>query len=430
MKPIIQSSESKIEITRLSSGLTVITDKMPDVRSATLGFWFKRGSRNEPGHLNGICHFIEHAVFKGSRKRDALEIAVESDRLGGNLNAFTSHEETAFLIKVVDQKIPQAFDLIADMIVNPIFDERELSRERRVIIEEIKMVEDSPEDILAELFLAKFFPANTLGLPIEGTRQTVKTFKSEPVRRFHAENYTAENLVITSAGNVDHKEIVKLADRFFPTAETSAAVADFKKPESASPILLKKKQNLEQTHLIIAVPWISSGDERRYAASLFTSILGDGNSSRLWQNIREKRGLAYSVGAGADSFADSGLFSIYAGTSPANLGEVIDLAVGEIRRIKRDGVSLDELNLAKEQTVASILLGLESTAARAESLAHHEMVHGRQIPVEETLRKIEAVSIDEIKELVGEYFHTEKISLAAIGNLKGLRVPRERLDVS
>ncbi|MEZ5429296.1 MAG: pitrilysin family protein [Pyrinomonadaceae bacterium] len=418
-----------IKTSRLSSGLTVITERMPDVRSATLGFWFKKGARDEPADLNGICHFIEHAVFKGTEKRSALEIAIETDRLGGNLDAFTSHEETAFVIKAVDKNIGQAFDLIADMLVNPRFDERELRRERNVIIEEIKMVEDTPEDHLTELFMSRFFTKHPLGRPIEGTRRTVRTFKSEIVARFHADNYTPENLVITCAGNVRHDEIVGLAEKFFAGGKRNPK-SEIRNPKSTPSILLKKKENLEQTHLIIAFPWISADDERRYAASLLTGIFGDGNSSRLWQNIREKRGLAYSVGAGTDSFADCGVFSIYAGTSPEKLPEVIDLSVKEIRRLKREGVSQDELKLAKQQTTVSILLGLESSAARAEVLAHNEMTHGRQIPVEETLQRIESVRAEEIQSLADEFFQTEKIALAALGNLNGLRVKRNRLDVS
>ena len=423
--------KDSIQKTSLENGLIIITDKMPDVRSATLGFWFKKGSRNEPEHLNGICHFIEHAVFKGTEKRSALDIAIESDKLGGNLNAFTSHEETAFLIKVVDEKIAPAFDLIADMLANPLFDESEMRRERGVILEEIKMVEDTPEELLTELFLRDFFPKHALGLPIEGTRKTVKSFKGEIARGFHRQNYTPKNLIIACAGNVSHKEIVELAEKFFAERTTSKErQIKNNEPKADAPILLKKKSNLEQAHLIIAVPWINAKDEKRYAASLLTSILGDGNSSRLWQNIREKRGLAYSVGASGDSFDDCGIFSIYAGTSPEKLSEVIDLSIGEMREIKRSGVKIEELNLAKEQTIASILLSLESSSNRAENLAHNEIVHGRQIPVKETLRKIEKVELEEIQLIAKDFFQTEKIALAALGNLNGLKVKRERLDVS
>ena len=293
------------------------------------------------------------------------------------------------------------------------------------------MVEDTPEELLTELFMKDFFPKHPLGLPIEGTRKTVRSFKGEIAAKFHSENYTPENLVITCAGNVSHKKLVELADKFFENGKKKKnPQSAVRNPRSNASILLKRKRNLEQTHLIIAVPWINATDDKRYAASLLTSILGDGNSSRLWQTIREKRGLAYSVGAGNDSFKDCGVFSIYAGTSPEKLSEVIDLSIKEIRKIKKSGVTSDELNLAKEQTVSSILLGLESTAARAENLAHNEMVHRQQIPVEETLQRFEKVEAEEIQAIAHEFFQTEKITLAALGNLNGLRVKRERLDVS
>ena len=423
--------KENVKTTRLENGLTILTDKMSDVRSATLGFWIKLGSRNEPENLNGIFHFIEHAVFKGTPTRSSLDIAVESDRLGGNFNAFTSHEETAFIIKVVDKNIAKAFDLLADVVLNPVFDEKELKRERGVIFEEMKMVEDSPEELLGELFLDKFFPNHPLGLPIEGTRKTLKNFDNATTAKFHAQSFTPENLIITVAGNVEHAQIVELAERFFSSkSEVRSPQSEVRSPKISSPILLKKKKNLEQAHLIIAAPWLESKSEKRYAASLLTSILGDGTSSRLWQNVREKRGLAYSVGASANSFDDCGLFTIYAGTSPANLGKVIDLSIGELRKIRRDGVTDEELELAKEQTVSAILLGLESTSFRAETLAGNEMVHGRQISLEETLEKFENVRAEEIQELANEFFQTENIALAALGNLNGLKIKRERLDVS
>ncbi|MCW5959507.1 MAG: insulinase family protein [Pyrinomonadaceae bacterium] len=423
-----------IKTTRFENGLTVITETMPDVRSATLGFWVKLGSRSESPELNGICHFIEHAVFKGTSRRSALDIAIESDKLGGNLNAFTSHEETGFIVKVVDDRIEQAFDLIADMLTAPRFEEKEMRRERGVIIEEIKMVEDSPEDLLTELFLSKVFPGHPLGRPIEGTKKTVRSFTGEKAAAFHSANYSSGNILIACAGNVDHDRIASLAERSFPASRNGLKKNGLQKSEQkpvlATPIVLSKKRNLEQTHLIIASPWIAAGDKKRYAASLLISILGDGNSSRLWQNIREKHGLAYSVGANSDSFSDCGIFSIYAGTSPENLGEVIDLSIGEIKKIKRSGVSTDELSLVKEQTIASVLLSLESSASRVETLAHNEIVHGRQIPVEETIAKLEAVSTDDVTAVANEFFQTENISLAALGNLNGIKVDRDRLNVS
>jgi len=426
--------KENIKVTRLKNGLTILTEKMPDVRSATLGFWIRKGSRHEPARLNGISHFIEHAIFKGTQKRSALDIAIETDRLGGNLDAFTMHEAVGFMAKVVDTQISSAFDLIADMLVNPVFDEDELRREQKVIIEEMKMVADSPEDFLSEIFTKEFFHDNALGLPIEGTQKTVKTFNQETTRRFHERNCRAENIIVASAGNIKHKQIVELAERFFgqksKVRNRKSESQNFFVPKSAAPIIIKNKKNLEQAHLIIAAPWISATDERRYAASLLVGILGDGNSSRLWQTIREKNGLAYSVGASATSFQDCGVFSIYAAASPEKLAEVVDLSVSEIRKIKYEGISREELNLVKEQTTASILLGLEDSSIRAGNLAHNELTHGRHISVEETLREIEAVSEEQIQAIAREFFQTKKLAVAALGNLDGLKIGRERLDVS
>jgi len=423
--------KENIQTTTLENGLIVLTDKMPDVRSASLAFWFKTGSRHEPEELNGISHFIEHAVFKGTEKRSALEIAVEIDRLGGNFDAFTSHESVGFGLKVVDKQLPQAFDLLADMLTNARFDEKELRRERRVIVEEMKMVEDTPEEFLGEIFQQNFFPDHALGLPIEGTRKTVRRFNRETAANFHARIFQPKNLVIAAAGNVAHAEIVRLANRIFSSNKSSTEnpKSKIQNPQIAAPILVQKKRELEQAHLIIASPWIESKSEKRYAAHLLESIFGSGTSSRLWQTVREKRGLAYSVGASGVSFEDCGVFSIFAATSPEKLVEVIDLSISEIRKIKKSGVSDEELKLAKDQAVASILLGLEDSGARAGNLAQQAITFGKTIALEETLNKIEAVSAEDVQQLANEFFQTEKIALAALGNLKNLKIERERLDV-
>jgi predicted Zn-dependent peptidase len=431
--------KENIEITRFTNGLAVLTEKMPDVRSATLGFFFKKGSRHEPAKLNGISHFIEHAVFKGTEKRSALDIAVETDRLGGNFDAFTMQEMTGFAMKTVDKDLPRAFDLLADMLTNPRFDETELEREQQVIVEEMRMVEDSPEEYLGELFNQAIFPQHPLGMPIEGTEKTVRAFNHRVTDEFHKQVFQPENLVIAVAGNIEHAPIVELAKRFFGRQKAkggrrrTAAAAEFEDsaaPELSAPILLKKKRGLEQAHFVLATPWIDARSERRYAAHLLENILGNGTSSRLWQTIRERHGLAYSVGASGVSFLDCGFFSVYAGTAPNQIGKAIDLSVAELKKIKREGVSAEEIELAKQQSVATILLGLEDSSNRAANLAQQEITFGKQIPLEETLRKIEQVRAEEIRELAQEFFQTERIALAALGNLNGLKIERERLDVS
>ena len=434
-----------IQETRLPSGLTILTDRMPGVRSATLGFFFRVGSRHEPRELNGISHFIEHTVFKGTARRTAFDIAIEQDRLGGNLDAFTTHEETGFAIKVIDDQLPRAFDLIADMLVNPRFDESDLESEQRVIIEEMKMIEDSPEEYLGEIFSEAFF-GNThpLGISIAGTPETVRSFNHEITRNYHERAFNAANLVITAAGNVDHSQIVELAsEALFSTQSTqrtqskeiseisaiSAASALNNPPTMAAPIVIKQRADLEQAHLVIATPFISATDDRRYAADLLANIIGGGTSSRLWQKVREERGLAYNVGASASMYQDCGVFSIFAGSSPEQTREIIDLSIAEMRSVVADGVTEDELDLAKQQSRASILLSLEDSASRAAALAQSEMVYGRQIPVEETLANIDAVTTDDIAAIAEEFFTTEKVAFAAIGDLLEDAISRDDLRI-
>jgi predicted Zn-dependent peptidase len=424
--------------TKLDCGATVLTEHMPGLRSATVGIWIKRGSRHETPDFNGICHFIEHAVFKGTGRRSVMDIAIESDRLGGNFDAYTSHEMTGFALKVVDRAVAQAFDLLSDMLLSPRFDEQELEREQKVIIEEMKMVEDSPEEFLGELFHAAFFPDHALGRPIEGTPDTVASFDRARTIEFHAAAYHPRNFVIAAAGQVSHAQLVELAESAFAACERTAAAnvhhasqaePDAVPPRHAAPILLQRKRELEQAHLILATPWPSARDDDRYAASLLGSVIGGGTSSRLWQRVREERGLAYSVGAAASGFTDAGVFQIYAGTSPSQLDEVLSLALAELRRVVHEPVGEEELQLAKDQAVASILLGLESTSARAGSLARQEMTHGRRISPDEIIARLEAVTPEDMQQVARARFTSGSLALGALGNLNGFKVERSRLEI-
>jgi predicted Zn-dependent peptidase len=421
----------QVQLTRLPNGLTVLTEPMPFLRSATVGIWVRRGSRHEPEEWNGVCHFIEHAVFKGTSRRTALDIAVESDRLGGHFDAYTTHEMTGFAMKVVDTAVPAAFDLLADMLARPRFDEEELRREQRVIIEEMKMVEDTPDEFLAEIFNAAYFPGHPLGRPIEGTADTVETFGHERTAEFHSHAYAPRNLVVAAAGNVRHEELVELAARAFEGggAADAEGSGDGDAPTPAAPILVQRKKELEQAHLIIAAPFPSARHEDRYAASLLSSVVGGGTSSRLWQRVREERGLAYSVGAVGSHYTDAGMFQIYAGTSPEQLDEVLDISLEEMRRVLRESVGEDELRLVKDQAVSSILLGLESTSARAGTLARQEIVHGRRITPEQVIARIEAVTPEDVRRVAAGHFKTEALALGALGDLNGFKVDRARLEV-
>ncbi len=420
--------------THFDNGLVVLTDRMPGVRSATLGFFFRAGSRHEPAELNGISHFIEHTVFKGTERRSALEIAIEQDRLGGNLDAFTSHEETGFAIKVIDDQLPQAFDLIADMLASPRFDAADLKSEQQVIIEEMKMIEDSPEELLGDIFSTAFFPDHPLGLSIAGTKDTVRSFSPEITSDYHQNVFNSSNLVITAAGNIDHQQVIDLAKGMFggsALAKKASSNGNLRSsvPKLASPFVLTQKRGLEQAHVIIATPLVSATDERRYAADLLANIIGGGTSSRLWQKVREERGLAYSVGSSSITYQDCGLFSIFAGCSPEHVRNVVDLSLAEMRDIVNNGVRPEELDLARQQSIASILLSLEDSAARAATLAQSEMVHGRQIPVKETLEKINAVTHHDLAALAREHFTTSQIAFAALGDLKKLKLGPEDLKI-
>jgi predicted Zn-dependent peptidase len=418
-----------INETRFENGLVVLTDRMKGVRSVTLGFFLRVGSRHEPVELNGITHFIEHAVFKGTRRRSALEIAVEQDRLGGTLDAFTTHEETGFAIKVIDDQLDAAFDLVADMLAGPRFDEREMQSERRVILEELKMTDDLPEERLAEIFSRAYFRGHPLGLNIAGTPKTVRTFGRDAAAKYHRRMFRPSNLVIAAAGNVDHSRFVKQCRRLFPADARAPRAAATREPSVAAPIVARQNPMLEQAHMLLAAPLVSGRDPRRYAADLLAHIIGGGTSSRLWQKVREERGLAYSVGASTIMFRDCGLFMVSAATSPEQVPEVVEIAAGEMGRIAANGVSADELELGKQQTRAAVLLSLEDSAARAASLAHSEMLHGRQITLEESLANVEAVPLEDIRALAREFFRTERMAFAALGDLRGIRIRRKDLAI-
>ena len=421
----------EVRLTRLPNGITVLTEPMPSLRSVTAGIWVRRGSRHEAPELNGICHFIEHAVFKGTARRTARDIAVESDRLGGNLDAFTTHEMTGFAIKVADKSLPGAFDLIADLLAHPRFDQNDLEREQKVVLEEMKMVEDTPDELLGELFNAAYFPGHPLGRPIEGTEETVSSFDHQTISSFHAREFSPGNLVVAAAGNVEHDRLLELVEKSFRNSATNdhAVRSELASPTAASPILIEQKKELEQAHLILAAPWPDAKDNDRYAGSLLASVVGGGTSSRLWQTIREERGLAYSVGAGASTFSDVGVFTIYAGTSPEHLEEVLDLSLAEMRRVVNESIPDEELKLAKDQALSSILLGLESSSSRVSALARQEIIHGRRITPEETIEKIEAVNAEDLQRVAQEYFRSDALALGALGNLNGFRVDRSRLRI-
>ena len=327
-----------IRQTRLGNGIVVLTDKMSGVRSATLGFFYRIGSRNEPDELNGITHFIEHCVFKGTKRRSAMDIAIEQDRLGGTLDAFTTHEETGFVIKVIDDQIGAAFDLLADMLTYPKFDDTDCVNEQRVIIEEMKMNEDSPEDLLSDIFHREFFPSHQLGLEITGTPETVRTFDHDRTLEVHRTAFTAQNLVVVGAGNIDHDDLVdKVRGSNFNSGAQSSSLS--LPPVPAAPIFVQQRADLEQAHLIIATPMVKASDPRRYAADLLSNAIGGGTSSRLWQKVREERGLVHRVG----------LHDVDVEVAVADVAEQADLPAGVTRGEHRVELGAERLERRDRQ---------------------------------------------------------------------------------
>ena len=319
----------------------------------------------------------------------------------------------------------------------PRFDQIDLDREQKVILEEMKMVEDTPDELLGELFNSAYFPDQPLGRPIEGTRETVSSLDQQIIAGFHAREFAPANLVVAAAGNVEHDQLVAMVERAFGSSNsvatldaTSGTNGHFsQKPVPATPILIEQKKELEQAHLVIAAPWPDARSNDRYAASLLASVIGGGTSSRLWQTIREERGLAYSVGSGGNTFSDVGVFTIYAGTSPEHVDEVFDLSLAALRTIVSETVPEDELQLAKDQAISSILLGLESSSVRAGALARQEIVHGRYLSPSEIVQRLEAVTPDDLQRLAREFFTTDSMAVGALGNLNGFSVDRDRLRI-
>ena len=412
----------------LDNGLTVLTERMPHVRSVSLGVWVKSGSRSETPELNGVAHFVEHLLFKGTRRRTAEAIAREVDSIGGHLDAFTGKETACYSAKVLDDHLPTAFDILADLVLNPRFDPDEMERERRVVLEEIKMEEDSPDDLVCEIFTQNFWRDQPLGRPILGTRGTVSGLDRDRVANFFREHYPPDQLVVSAAGHLDHRNLLDLALQHFGHLE---ARSNGRAPAPARPcnsISLRTKKELEQAHICLGVPGCALADRDRFGFYLLSTILGAGMSSRLFQNIREKQGLAYAVYSGLSSFRDTGCLSVFAGTSLENVGRVVGSIVREFRDLKQQRVEDEELRRAKDHLKGSLLLSLESSSSRMSNLARQELCFGDYTPPQETIREIDRVTADEVQALACSAFDTRQVALTVLGNLEGVRFSRADLD--
>src|SRR6266850_304625 len=381
----------------LDNGLTILTEKMPHVRSISLGIWLKIGSRSETQELNGVAHFIEHLLFKGTSHRTAEEIARQVDSIGGHLDAFTAKETICYSTKVLDEHLPIAFDILSDLVLNPKFDPGDMEKERSVILEEIKMVEDTPDDLVHEIFMQNFWKDQPLGRPILGTKQTVNRLDRDKVVDFFREFYTPDDLVISAAGNLEHEAVVNLIADKFGSVRTHRNGHVEVPAHAHSRISIRNKKELEQVHICLGVPSYPLSHEHRFICYILNTILGGGMSSRLFQNIREKQGLVYAIFSGLNSYRDTGCLSIYAGTSLETAEKVVDLVIEEFRNLKKDPVDAEELRRAKDYLKGSLMLGLESTSSRMSNLARQEMYFGKYISLDELISRIETVTTESIQ---------------------------------
>jgi predicted Zn-dependent peptidase len=404
----------------LPNGLTLVTEAMPQVRSVAIGVWLKRGSRHETRAQAGISHFIEHMVFKGTRNRSAEAIASEMDSIGGHMDAFTSKEYAAFHLKVLDEHLPLAVDILGDIVMNPLFDATEMTKEKKVIFEEINMVEDTPDDLVMELFTASFWPDHPLGRPILGTKRSVERFRREHLAAFFRDVYHPGNIVIAAAGHLEHPRVAALVAQHFGGLTQGGPRANGKPPRPAARIVTRSKRELEQVHVCLGTPAYHQAHQDRYGSYILNTVLGGSMSSRLFQNVRERNGLVYSISSGVSSYSDAGSLTIYAGTSLDNIGAVVNLTVEEIKRIKGETVPAEELRRAKDHLKGSLMLSLENTGSRMSHLARQEIYFARQLSLDETLQGIEAVQAADVQRIANEIF-TGGLAMSVLGNLKGYR---------
>ena len=413
----------------LPNGVRLVTETMPHVRSVSLGVWLARGSRHEVPEQGGIAHFIEHMLFKGTARRTAQDIAQQFDSMGGNLDAFTSKEYAGYYIKVMDEHLPRAFDILSDLVLHPAFPLDEIEREKKVILEEIKMVEDTPDDLVHELFTEQYWPDHPLGRPILGTPDTVGSFTQDVLFRYFREAYVGRNLIVSAAGNFEHEQLKALVEAAFGAVPDAGA--DWRETAPAPrPPQIERHKDLEQSHIVVGTPAYAQAHVDRYPAYLLNVILGGSMSSRLFQTIREQRGLAYAVFSGVSSYRDTGMLSVYAGCAAESVPEVVDLVIDGLRTMRREPVGDDELRRAKDHLKGSLMLGLESTSSRMTHLARQEMYFGRHVTLDEMITGIERTTADAVQRVAGELFTQDTVGVTVLGPAGAAALDFTRLAVA
>jgi predicted Zn-dependent peptidase len=407
-----------VEKTILDCGLTIISEFRPELPSFALSFTLKSGSRTETTHINGIHHLIEHMLFKGTEKYDLRMIAQISDRLGGSLNAFTGKEITQIYLKVIDEKIQSAFNLLSEVVLKPTFPDGEFYKEKNVVLQEIKEADDNPETVAFETFFKKLFENNALGSPISGTEDQVTLFDRDGVFAYYQNKYLPENLILAAAGNIDHYSFVELARQYFSGYRKKIPSGfSFQKSDLNLGTFIKKNQNLNQVYVILGFQGIAKGSPLRYKFLLLNEILGSGMSSRLFQKIREEKGLAYTISSFLDGYKESGVHIIYSIIEPAKIMEYLQAVQEEILNLKKRGIDKEELERAKDHLKSSIILGLEDNGAKMRFNVNQELYLEREIKLNEIIENINGVGCDDIKILLDTFLDIEETAILFYGNI-------------
>jgi predicted Zn-dependent peptidase len=408
----------RVSRTVLDSGVTVLVDPMTEVRSFSLGFFVRTGSGDEPAERQGLSHFLEHLLFKRTRRRSNVAIARAIDRLGGDVDAFTTKEYTGFYGRTLDARFAEALDLLADVVLAPAFTADDVEVERGVILEEIGEANDNPEDLAHENLVRAFWKGHPLGAPILGTAETVGAIRKRDLERYYASRYTPRNMIVAVAGRVDPDEVIRAVERLFrrrPAGGRDRAVPE-RRPRPHSEVVVRPRRGLEQAHVCIGLAASSHTSTRRHAAALLDVVLGGGMSSRLFQEVRERRGLVYTIGSALSAYRLGGYEAISAACAPKNLRRVLDVTLRELRKLKRGGVTGRELSRAKENLTGNMVLSLESTVSRMSSAARQELYFGRIASPEELIAKVEAVTADEVGEEAGRVVDGKSLSVSVVGD--------------
>ena len=408
-----------VEVIKLDNGITVVMEKMPSVRSVSFGIFVKNGSRNENNKTNGISHFIEHLMFKGTKNRSAKQIADDMDSVGGQINAYTTKEYTCYYTKTLDTHFDMALDVLADMYFNSLFSDEDISKERNVIIEEINMYEDAPEEVGYDILQGAIWKGNSLSFPILGTEKRISGFDNVSIKNYYREHYRTDNTVLSVAGNFEKDKIIDEIKKYFGKFESLDKETILKNSVYEKPSYfksdVKKEKDIEQLHLTMCFPGVKVGSDESYALAAVNTIFGGGMSSRLFQRIREERGLVYTVYSFSSNFSDSGIFGIYAALSPNHFNQVYELILNEISELKKEKITKEQLAKTKEQLKSNFILSLENSSSRSSNIGRSMLLLNKINEVDDIIEKVNGVSLENVENIIEKIFNLENMSISLVG---------------